>query len=1429
MSDQYYNINCINCTNCTSCTNCIDCDYCERCNYAANCTSCADLVVSSDVDDGAYVFSNCNNCTNLTVEGDEVISSPIVFNNSGCSDCQADTDNTQYGGIQNCINCIYSTNLINCNNLRDSSHCYYSSNCQNITYSDHCLNAKDLTYSIYCQSLYEDYMINGNSHQAIGYVNSQEAIVYITSNYCSQEIYSVQNYASGENVIINPTIQFTSYSDIIFSGNLPANLTIDNGTGVITGEYAISESYTGNITVNFNENYTTPLVINYAADGNGNIRCSNCSDCINCYECESCRNCTACSNCTSCDNMSYSINCNSSKNGIYFDSCDNCDGNSHQYATGCKYCIITGNNTIGIIGTEEEPITTSAPDLCSDTIYNNSVVTNSNFSIIPNLAFTPNKFIRFSDNLNTINVDSATGIVSGTTSFTDVSSYIYITTSNTTLSTPIVINLGDENGNVRCSNCSDCMNCYECVDCKYCNYCSNCTNISYAYRCDGCSDNSFEGSWPEDSNVYVFSNCKNCNGNKIINIDGVYTGEPFIYNNVDCSDNTFTINDVNEPPIFINCINCSGNSTEGTFINCNSCGGCRNCYYSSNCEGINDCDHSINCENIGDFNVYLIDCKNIQVQSGPFYGLYLQNNDEETLLEFTEAGSYIGPNVYSDYTYDRHLAGWNNVNITPNMQFTSYSGLVFSATNLPATLNIDANTGSLTGTIATTYNSNVSIVYQSQTFSTPLVMNVIEADENGNIRCSNCTDCYSCYECIGCQNCRYCSNSSSCYNCYNCFSCSESMYCSNSNNCTNVKYMDNCSNCSSFVYNGVNDGDIIIKNCVSDSEITINYNLPHPEEPYLIMSNCNMMDRSIFNINDINNYTFTNVQNCDDCTNCNYCIECDNCENCYSCVACTHCIRCTSCTTCVWYADCINCSSSWPDNYYEITSYIASNCSDCLNNQFNISVPGNITEPIFVNCNNCNENTIDTSEMYGKFVNCSYCNNSINLEGCISCTDCKSIYSCNNCENCQYCYESSNCQGIAYADNCINCEGSGNETYALDCENCIFNVDGTWIYIKYDTKTNAPASGTIGQGVYNNVTLNYNEYSTITPNLKFTSNSNVLFSGTNPLTIDTNTGVLTGTAPLDSFTGAVSIDYNSLTFNTTFDVSINAPDENGNVNCVGCTNCFSCYSCINCSDCNDCVSCSGCSDCTSCWECSNCSDCNYYDNCINCNGGGHSYAVACVNCNMSADRIIYYQSTTPVTINTSYCSNKIYPQTFTSGPVNISPAFNFTSNSNILFNASGINIGLNTGVISDTISSDYNSTVTLTYASATFTTPVDIRYVIIDDYGNMNCSNCVACYSCYECVDCENCTNCTNCESCIDCISCNYCTETSNSNQCVSCTQCLASSFSWRCVNCINCPYCTNCTDCTDCFILINCTNCTNCRLCVDLTDGNNQTKVNWS
>lgn len=1426
MSDQYYNINCINCTNCTSCTNCIDCDYCERCNYAANCTSCADLVVYVPVDDEVYAFSNCNNCTDLTVSGSDWITSPIVFNNSGCSGCQANIDYSPYGGIQNCINCRDSTALLNCNNCVNCSDSFYSSNCENVVFSDHCLNAKNFSYSIYCQSLYDEYILDGANHQAIGFVNSQEITVTITSNYCSQEIYSVQNYAIGDNVTINPNIQFTSYSQIIFSVNdLPANLTINNSTGVITGDYNITGSYSGSVKLIYNEHYPTPLVINYAADGNGNIRCSNCSDCMNCYECENCRNCTACSNCTSCENMALSINCNNSRNADYFDSCDNCNGNSHQYATGCKYCIITGNNTIGIIGTEEEPITTSAPNLCSDTIYNNSAVQNSNFSIIPNLAFTPNKFISFSDNLNTINVNSATGVVKGTTSFTDVSSYIYITTPDTTLSTPIVINLGDENGNVRCSNCSDCMNCYECENCQFCNYCSNCTDTQYSYGCENCN-NVIQGTTTGD-HIYVFSNCKGCSL-MVINNVGPYTGEPLAYNNDSCNI-TFYINGDAVPDRVINCNYCDGT---GTFINCDYCRNCTNCYYSSNCEGINGCcDHCLNCIGTGDFDIYLVDCKNIEVQSSPFYGLYLQNNDEETTTIYSEAGSYIGDNVYSDYTYDKTsgVAGWNNVNITPNMQFTSYSGLVFSATNLPATLNIDASTGSLTGTIETTYNSNVSIVYQSQTFSTPLVMNVIVADENGNIRCSNCTDCYSCYECIGCQNCRYCSNSSSCSDCYNCFSCSDAMYCSNSNNCNDVKYMDNCSNCSSFVYNGVNVGDIIIKNCVSDSQITINYNLPHPEEPYLIMSNCNMMDRSIFNINDINNYTFTNVLNCDDCTNCNYCVECDNCEYCYSCVGCINCIRCTSCQHCVWHADCINCFSRIPDNYSEITSYIASNCSDCLSNVFNISAPGNITEPIFVNCNNCNENTINTSEMYGKFVNCSYCNGSTNLEGCISCTNCQSIYSCNNCENCQYCYESSNCQGIAYADNCINCQGSGNETYALDCENCIFNNDGTWIYIKYDTKTNAPASGTIGQGVYNNVTLNYNEYSTITPNLKFTSNSDVLFSGTNPLTINANTGVLTGVAPLDSFTGAVTINYNSLNFNTTFDVSINAPDNNGNVNCTDCTNCFSCYNCINCSDCNNCVSCTGCSDCTSCWECSNCSDCNYYDNCINCNGGGHSYAVACLNCNMSADRIIYYQSTTPVTINTSYCSNKIYPQTFTSGPVNISPAFNFTSNSNILFTASGINIGLNTGVISDTITSNYNSSVTLTYASATFTTPVDIRYVIVDDYGNMNCSNCVACYSCYECVDCENCTNCTNCESCIDCISCNYCTETSNSNQCVSCTQCLASSFSWNCINCINCPYCTNCTDCTDCFILIRCTNCTNCRLCVDLTDGNNQTKVNWS
>lgn len=60
------------------------------------------------------------------------------------------------------------------------------------------------------------------------------------------------------------------------------------------------------------------------------------------------------------------------------------------------------------------------------------------------------------------------------------------------------------------------------------------------------------------------------------------------------------------------------------------------------------------------------------------------------------------------------------------------------------------------------------------------------------------------------------------------------------------------------------------------------------------------------------------------------------------------------------------------------------------------------------------------------------------------------------------------------------------------------------------------------------------------------------------------------------------------------------PDENGNINCLYCTNCSNCINCIGCHSCNNCTECTNCQSCENCKFCHNSEFCDNCSCCVDC-------------------------------------------------------------------------------------------------------------------------------------------------------------------------------------------------------------------------------------
>lgn len=97
-------------------------------------------------------------------------------------------------------------------------------------------------------------------------------------------------------------------------------------------------------------------------------------------------------------------------------------------------------------------------------------------------------------------------------------------------------------------------------------------------------------------------------------------------------------------------------------------------------------------------------------------------------------------------------------------------------------------------------------------------------------------------------------------------------------------------------------------------------------------------------------------------------------------------------------------------------------------------------------------------------------------------------------------------------------------------------------------------------------------------------------------------------------------------------MKIETKDINGNINCVGCEDCYNCVNCVNCKGCRSCVNCTNCNGCSSCVECTDCNLCEYSHQCQ-----GSSSLYRCILVSDAA--LLYYQDNTPEDIETKSLIN----------------------------------------------------------------------------------------------------------------------------------------------------------------------------------------------
>lgn len=438
----------INCTNCYNCSNCRDCSECENCKGCVDCIGCYDSV-------------DCTECI----------------------------------GVVDCINCRY---------CQDVTSCYYSNGLLGGIGADHCYVHEDYTRLIKNVNMiisvknYSEQTMLLNPNRIIGFTletdvdnDYHEIDLYPDYvEYCSSDIYDITEVISGDPINLKPSIEFTSYSISMFTATLPAGLSINKTTGVITGSYNLSESYSTDVIIHTTESfgseqYTTPLTFVY--NENRNLNCINCTECSNCIDCIDCNNCTNCYNCSNCSDCSY------------FDTCENCQGGG-EFAINCKNCIISESNVIYV---RNDTLQEVAGNTCSSDLYSiQRVFQTQRVGINPNCVYTSNSQVIFSatENIEYLEVTENGKVIGDINFFNDLSTDILVTYQGLTYSVPLIFNIvePDENGNVNCTNCTNCQRCWDCIGCNGCADCKNCNNCTSCWECMNLQSCSY------------YDNCMNC-------------------------------------------------------------------------------------------------------------------------------------------------------------------------------------------------------------------------------------------------------------------------------------------------------------------------------------------------------------------------------------------------------------------------------------------------------------------------------------------------------------------------------------------------------------------------------------------------------------------------------------------------------------------------------------------------------------------------------------------------------------------------------------------------------------------------------------------------------------------------------------------------------------------------------------------------------
>ena len=287
-----------------------------------------------------------------------------------------------------------------------------------------------------------------NPHHIIGFIletdignDYQEVDLYPDyEGYCSSDIYDITEVINGDPINLKPKIDFSSYSVSMFTATLPTGLSINKTTGVITGTYNLSESYSTDVTIHTTESfgseqYITPLTFVY--NENRNLNCINCTECSNCIDCIDCNNCTNCYNCSNCSDCSY------------FDTCENCNGG--EYAINCKNCIISESNVIYVRNNTLQEV---AGNTCSSDLYGiQRVFQTQRVGINPNCIYTSNSQVIFSatENIEYLEITEDGNVIGDINFFNDLSTDILVTYQGLTYSVPLIFNIvePDENGTVK--------------------------------------------------------------------------------------------------------------------------------------------------------------------------------------------------------------------------------------------------------------------------------------------------------------------------------------------------------------------------------------------------------------------------------------------------------------------------------------------------------------------------------------------------------------------------------------------------------------------------------------------------------------------------------------------------------------------------------------------------------------------------------------------------------------------------------------------------------------------------------------------------------------------------------------------------------------------------------------------------------------------